>query len=110
LIPLWRPCTPGYVLNYHRIFDAGNDLDGTTAFTAGFDVYVENTLQSLRPAHVHVAFGGCLFLRLIGRFGLVALAPPGGYHPRTVFAVGGKHAVIIPSGRIVVFWVSALLS
>jgi hypothetical protein len=27
-----------------------------------------------------------------------------------VFAVGGKHAVIIPSGRIVVFWVSALLS
>lgn len=64
------------LVDHHGLFDAGNNLDCAAAFTAGFDVYVENALQSLCLAHGHVAFGGCLFLRLIGRFGLVALAPP----------------------------------
>ena len=39
---------PEYLLDYHRIFDAGDDLDGTAAVRAGLDVDVENALQALR--------------------------------------------------------------
>jgi hypothetical protein len=44
--------------NDRRVFDAGNDLDGTTTFTASFDVDTENSLQSLRPSHRCPALGG----------------------------------------------------
>ena len=36
-----------YLLNNHRVFNAGDDLDITTACAADFDINVENTLQSL---------------------------------------------------------------
>ena len=66
-----------YLLNDHRVFDAGNDLDSTAAFPTGSEFYIENTLQPLRPAHVHMPFGRGFLLRLIRRFALVAIAPPG---------------------------------
>ena len=40
-----------------------------------------------------MTFGQRLVLRLIRHFGLVALAPLGGRHQRTVLAVGGEHTV-----------------
>ena len=36
------------LVDYHRVFNAGNDLDRTTALLTGLDVYPQNTLQ---PPH-----------------------------------------------------------
>ena len=38
-------------------------------------------------------FDGCLLLRLIRHFGLVALAPPGRCHQGAVLAIGREHTV-----------------
>jgi len=40
-----------YFLNHYRIFYTGDDPDVSTAFTAGFYVYVEYPLQSFCPGH-----------------------------------------------------------
>ena len=32
------------LIDDHRVFNAGNDFDGTTAFEAGFDIDIEYTL------------------------------------------------------------------
>jgi hypothetical protein len=40
-----------YLVDHRRVFDAGNDADITAAFTASFNVDVEYTLESLRPAY-----------------------------------------------------------
>ena len=32
-----------YILDDHRVFDAGDHFDGAAAFTAGFDVDIEHT-------------------------------------------------------------------
>jgi hypothetical protein len=69
-----------YLLNDHRVFDAGDYLDSTAAFPTGLDIYIENTLQPLRPPHGRMPFGRGFLLRLIRRFGLVALAPTGWRH------------------------------
>ena len=37
------------LLDYHRIFDAGDDPDLAAAFPADLDVDIENVLQALRP-------------------------------------------------------------
>ena len=34
-----------------RIFDTGNDPNVTTTLTAGFNVYIENSLQPLSPCY-----------------------------------------------------------
>ena len=39
------------LLDHHRIFDAGDDLDLACASLAGFNVDVEYALQSARPRH-----------------------------------------------------------
>ena len=39
------------LLGRHRVFDAGNDFDGATAFTTGLDVEAKYTLQALCPGH-----------------------------------------------------------
>ena len=73
-------------LDHHRVFDAGNDLNGAAAFTAGFNVDVEEALAALCPGHRCPTFDGRL--RLIGCIDFVALAPLSGRHHSTVFAVG----------------------
>jgi hypothetical protein len=40
-----------YLLDHHRVLNAGNHLHRATAFTAGLDVDVENPLEALRPVH-----------------------------------------------------------
>jgi hypothetical protein len=40
-----------YLLDDCRIFDTGNDPNVTTTLTTGLNVYIENSLQSLRPSH-----------------------------------------------------------
>ena len=50
-------------------------FDGATAFTARFDVDIEDALEALRPRHGRPTFGGRLVLRLTRRFGLFAFAP-----------------------------------
>jgi len=70
-----------------RVLDAGDDLDGAAALLAGFDVDLEYPFKTLRPGHGGAALGGSF--SFVGR----AFAAPGGRHLRTVFAVGGKHAV-----------------
>jgi hypothetical protein len=37
------------LVDHHRIFDAGDDLDGTAATLADVGVDVENALQALFP-------------------------------------------------------------
>ena len=46
------------LLDHHRVFNTGNDLDGAAAFTAGFHVDIEDALEALRPGHGCPAFGG----------------------------------------------------
>ena len=53
----------------------------------------EHQLEALRPGHGCATFGWRLVLRLIRRFGFVALTPFGGCYQRTVFAVRGEHAM-----------------
>jgi hypothetical protein len=38
-------------IDHRRVFDAGDHLNGAAAVRAGFDVYLENPLEALRPAH-----------------------------------------------------------
>ena len=80
-------------LNNHWIFDAGDDIHRAAAFTAGFDVDAEYAFQALSPGHGCPLFGGRLVLPLIGCPGLIALAPPGRRHPRTVLTVRCEHAM-----------------
>ena len=83
-----------YLVNDRRIFNTGDDFDGATAFAARLNVDIEYALETLRPGHGCPAFGGCLVLRLIWRFELVAFAPLGRRHLRTMRAVGCEHPVI----------------
>ena len=39
------------LFNDRRIFDTGNNLDGTATILTGFNVDIEYALQSLRPSH-----------------------------------------------------------
>ncbi len=76
-------------------------FDGAAAFTARFDVDIENALQSLCPepapdlirGHGLARFDRRVLACLIARFGFVALTPFGGRHHGTMLAVGGKHTV-----------------
>ena len=61
-------------------------------FSTDFDA--EDALQALRPHHGCPALGGRSVFRRMRRAGLVALAPLGRRHPRTMRAVGGEHAEI----------------
>jgi len=81
------------LLDQHRVFDAGNDLDGAAAFTTGLDVDIEYTLQSLRPGHRCPALSGRLVRCFIGHSGFVALASPRGRYHCTVLAVRREHAM-----------------
>jgi hypothetical protein len=81
------------LLDHHRIFDAGNDLDVTAAALAGLDVNVEDTFQALRPSHGGPAFGGRGVFGRIRRVGFVALAALARRHLCTVCAVGGEDSV-----------------
>ena len=95
------------LVDHHRIFDAGDDLDDATAAVAGLDVDVEHTLQvlpgsmktksscerALRPGHGGPAFGGCGVFGRIRRAGLVALAAFSRRHLCTMGAVRGENAV-----------------
>ncbi len=84
---------PEDLINYHWIFDAGDDLDVAAAVLAGLDVDVENALEPLRPAHGGPAFDRCWAVRRICRTGLVALTALGRRHLRTMRTVGGEHAM-----------------
>jgi hypothetical protein len=44
----------------HSLFNAGNDLDLTTAPLAGLDVNVEHPFEPLHPGHRRMALGGRL--------------------------------------------------
>jgi hypothetical protein len=55
-----------------RVFDTGDDLDGTVAFAVCLNLDVEYAFQSLRPSHGGTPLGGRL--RFIGCPGLVTLA------------------------------------
>ena len=112
-----------YLLDDHRVLNAGNHFNGAAACTARFighvlvpdrfaavyycanrlsyrfvDVNIEYPLQSLRPGHRCTAFGGRLVLYLIRHFERVAFAPLCGCHLHTMFAVRGKHTVTNSSG------------
>ena len=91
-----------YLLDDHRVLNAGNHYDGAAAFRARFDVDIENPLQSLSPGHRCPAFGKRLVLCLIRHFDLVAfavaIAPLCGCHLHTMFAVRCKHTVTNSSG------------
>jgi len=51
------------------------------------------SFQALSPGHGCPPFGGRLVLPLIGCPGLIALAPPGRRHPRTVLTVRCEQAM-----------------
>ncbi len=70
------------------IFDAGVDLYGAAVVATGFDVDLEDPLQTLRPSHGDAAFGG----RWVWRLGLVAVAPAR-HHLCAPVAVRGKDTV-----------------
>jgi hypothetical protein len=98
---LWQPTRPlsgfllieviEYLLNHHRVFDAGNDLHGPAAGRTGLNVDAKDAFQALRPGH-----GGPALSRrwwFIGYPGLVALAPFGRGDQGAMFTVRRKHAV-----------------
>ena len=87
-----------YLVDDHRILNAGDHFDGTAACTARFDVDIENPLQSLCPGHRCPAFGGRWVLRLVGHLGLFAFAPLCRRDQYTMLAVGCKHTVTNSSG------------
>jgi len=74
------------LFDHYRVFDAGNDLGGAAAFTAGLDVDIEYTLQSLRSGHRCPALSGRLIMFFIGHSGFVALTSPRGRYQCTVLA------------------------
>ena len=101
-----------YLLDYHRIFDAGDDLDVTAAVLAGLDVDVENALQALRlrliamdgkyagfagakTGHCGPAFDRCWAVHRICRMSLAAF---GRRHLCTMRTVGGEYAMTNSSG------------
>ncbi len=45
-----------YLVDDGLVFDAGDDLDGAAAASAGLHVDVENTLEPLCPGHRGMAF------------------------------------------------------
>ena len=69
--------------------------------SAHLDIDVEDALEAVRSeptpdlirGHDRLTFGRRVVLRLIRRFGRVALTPFGGRHQRTVHAVRGKYTV-----------------
>ena len=81
------------LLNHHRVFDAGGDLDAAAAGLAALDVDIEYALEALSPSHRYPAFSRRLLLALIGGFGFVAPAAPRRRHPRTMGAVRCEHPV-----------------
>ncbi len=81
------------LLNDHRVFDAGNHLRGSSAYTAGLNVYIENPLEPLRPGHRRMTSNWRLFALTICVFGLATLAPLRRGHQCTVFAVRGEYTV-----------------
>jgi hypothetical protein len=85
---LLHPCSR---LDDGRVFDAGDDLYDAAAVATGFNVDVEDSLQTLRPSHGRAAFGGRWVWR-VRRFGLVAAAPAR-HHLHAKVAVRGKSTV-----------------
>ena len=56
-----------YLLNDHRVFDAGNDLCCSSANSALLNVDKENMLEPLRPGHRDMTLDRGLLAWLIGR-------------------------------------------
>ena len=81
------------LLDHHRVFNAGDNPDGSAAGPTGLDVNAKNPLEALCPAHRGPALGGCVLFCALLRTALVALSSFARCHPRTVLAVGGEHAV-----------------
>ncbi len=75
------------------IFDAGDDLHGAATVRTGFDVDIEDPLQSLGPRHGGVVLGGYAVWCLSRCFLRGFLAAPGWGDQRPVFAVGREDAV-----------------
>jgi len=97
-----------YLLDNHGIFNAGDHFDAAATLSAGLDIDVEDALEALHPepapdlirGHGRPTFGRRLVLRLIRRFGLVALTPFGGRHQRTVLAVRSEYTVKAGEGEV----------
>ena len=81
-----------YHLDDHRVFDAGDHFDGTTADSAGLNVNIEHPLESLCPGHRHMALRGRFLILILCSF-LTALAPLCWSHQRPAFAVWGEYTV-----------------
>ncbi len=62
-----------YGLDHHRVFNAGNDVELTSAVLAGGHIDIEDPLEVLRPGHGSPRFGG-LLAGFGGDLDLVALA------------------------------------
>ena len=82
-----------YLLNNRWVFDAGDDLDITTALSAGFNINVKHALQALCPGHCCVAFGRSLVLLVACRLGLFASASFSGRHHCPIATIGCKHSM-----------------
>jgi hypothetical protein len=82
-------------LDYRRVFNAGNDLDLTTAPFASLDVNVEHPFEPLHPGHRRMALGGRLVQPALpgGLTRLVPPAPLGRSDTHTKFAVGREYPV-----------------
>ncbi len=79
------------LLDHHRIFYAGDNLNGAAAHRAGLDIDVENPLQALHPGHRGPALGGCFFFPVPIRMTFVSLPPLCRHDQRPVLAVRCKH-------------------
>ena len=84
---------PDSKVDHQRIFDAGNDFHAAATDAARFDVDIEYTLQTLRPAHCCMACNRCCAFLPV-RFGLTTSASPRRRHQRAMLAVGCEHAII----------------
>jgi hypothetical protein len=70
-----RRIRPEFHSHYQRVFDTGNDPNGSDAIRTRLDINIKHPLQALRPGHGGAPFGGCLIVSFISRLVLVSLAP-----------------------------------
>ena len=75
-----------YLLDHHRVFNTGYDLDGTTAFTARFNIDIEYPLHTLRSSRAGDVRRRQLNLAVLGDLGVRAI--PWCKQIRAVFVCG----------------------
>ncbi len=81
------------LLNHHRIFHTGNDLDRALTLLTDFNFNIEYPFQSLSPIHSSMTFCRCLLIPGLLLQLLSTLASLGWGNMNSILAIGSEHTV-----------------